>query len=435
MSAPSIVLLALNQNMTLATMAEATGALPSVPVTNATTINGIVGPLVDVQNAFLFYTTADIDANFPANISDVGHANFSVLPKVATTPIFTTAAVQTGAWVPADVANGDDLRTAYHEVNQKLASAVFGSEQAVDYFSNTQDLMVNTADVITEAVLAINDDVTTGVVREMFNYLLNKFPERFQLKHNASITGASLESASKFLNLTLIGANGGRATVNVELTAADTVSVINNTVVLSDAALFAENESVEISDSYGGSNVDIKFLLTAALASALSSETGVDAAFATALEDPDFFASVTATAPIGWYTGLIAVGSAQSSEAEVSIVYDATGEAGATAIASMFVTSISSSGKSGPSTPFDSSDSVTVADHLSISSINSIQIGMLNGTLNDPAGTPAPLYEHDKIATFIIINSHADQMDTLGKNVKAQYVAQYLYDVVATIPA
>lgn len=437
----TIYLTSLTQTRTLTQQGESTGALSPMPVTNASTINGFVYSLEDVQKAFLFYTTADGDLNLPLNSSDAFHANFDVLAKVAEyagveTPIFQTAAEQSGAWVPNTVGNDTDLRTAYHEMTQKLAAAVFGSPETVDLFNNTNALMLDVAHVIWDCVRAININATKPVVREMFNFLLRKHPERFQLKYNAVVT-APAYAASKFLGLTAIGANGAQALVHVSLSDANVVSEI---IVASNVSgTFTAGEAVEITDSYGGSNVNILLALTAELAADLTSgETGAFTTAIAAIGGVDAWDFTSVVAPIGMYTGLVALG-VSTAESVVSVVYDNAG-----AITSMFVTTTTAAAKAASgAAEFALNESVTIADgggagnDIVISSINPIATAMLNGTLNVPEGTAeadiigtrAPLEIGDTIGTFIIINSHADQKDWNNNVVSAQYVAKYQYQV------
>ncbi len=451
---PVIQLTSLNQELELDYVALQQGAANPVPVTNATAIRGILGDLAALYAAVQFYTTADGDfgviRDTPLTTS-TPEWNFGTISNTGVATLFQTAS-NTGlkndgsaatAWSPnqTDPDKDKDLRTAYHENIQKLSMAVFGSPQMVELFSDSHTIMLDIAYQIDVAMNNVNTSIDDQVVGEWMNSLILNYPERFALEYNNVVTVPPTPGMSYFVGLKAIGSvSTTNATVNIIMSAPN---IVGSVIVTNAGANFMDQETVIISDPYGGSNLHITLTLTSAIAYDLNNtESGAfNAAIAllTGVAGAGVFDTIQSTDNM--YTGLTTGG---ATGATISAVYNDAGD-----VLSLWVTS--------PGSGFVMKDIVTITGvaHVDVPAtvitlagcgnnlygINPVQTAMLNGTLSVETapdsgfGTPAPIELGDEIATYFTINSNSAQKSVTGDLVASQYVAQYVFVVEDTVVA
>jgi hypothetical protein len=246
---------------------------------------------------------------------------------------------------------------------------------------------------------------------------------------------------SYFVGLKAIGSvSTTNATVNIIMSAPN---IVGSVIVTNAGANFMDQETVIISDPYGGSNLHITLTLTSAIAYDLNNtESGAfNAAIAllTGVAGAGVFDTIQSTDNM--YTGLTTGG---ATGATISAVYNDAGD-----VLSLWVTS--------PGSGFVMKDIVTITGvaHVDVPAtvitlagcgnnlygINPVQTAMLNGTLSVETapdsgfGTPAPIELGDEIATYFTINSNSAQKSVTGDLVASQYVAQYVFVVEDTVVA
>lgn len=411
-----IYISSLNADDTLDQAGFFTGAdIPVLP-TNSTHAHGGIADAHDAQDMFKFFTTPlENDANSAANVSDAANANFGVLPKV-NNAIFLRPEEQTAAW---DNTNKHDKRTALQEMNLKLASAVFGSPDAVDLFSNTIDIMTSTDASIGNCVTQVNTNIDTAPVTELFNYLIRHKAERFALSYNATVAAGTADPSmtSVYKNVHMVCQGGATAIVDVHMSNATTVSKIM--LVSSPALILATLDESAVcghAQVYGGSEkLVVKLVLDAAWVAAINDSTVGEVTLGTSV--------ISATGALGIYTGLSAVGSLAGAGAIVTAAF-----ASSSAVASIWVTTVSV-------TPFARDEAVTITDDaygttVTLPMINSVGAAMLNGTLSDAIiGTPAPLEAGDILGCVFSIKSADGQLNPIGNVVTTTGVTLYKFKI------
>lgn len=398
-----IILPALNKAQELTTLATFTGAGSPAEIVNATTLNGSIDNS-SAQSLFKFYTTPNAgDENYPENTSDVARSNWSVLAKANTAGVFVKPTAKTSTWASGD---NNDIRTGEHEMVFKLAEAIFGSSEAGDLLSNPASIMSSFNNSIGDCVSAVNVDNSSSATKQLINGLLYSSPERFALKYKAVVSDA-LFGASIFKGLTAIGTEGAISTVDVEMSGASVVTKI--TVTSHTSGSFVESEKVSITDGYGGSDVKIVLKLTNTHASVLNSGTGE-------MVTPDID---SALATMGTYTSVTAVGETSTATATVTVLCNT-----ATSVSKLFVTTVATG-------VFQKGEKVTFTNgggsgkNVTIEEINSVQTAILNGTLDNVAGTEAPLEPADKLRVIFTVNSHVNQTNASGAPVSVAYKANF----------
>jgi len=329
--------------------------------------------------------------------------------------IFLRPEEQTAAW---DNTNSYDKRTALQEMNLKLASAVFGSPDAVDLFSNTALVMESTDASIINCVTQVNSNVELAPVTEMFNYLIRHHAERFTLAYNAVAVAGSVNHSetSVYKNVEMVCQGGATAIVDIYLSSATTVSKM--VLVSSPATINAVLDESAVcgqTSAYGGAEkLEVKLLLNAAWVAAINNSTVGEVTLDTSVQ--------SATGLLGIYTGLSADGSLAGAGAIVSVLF-----LSATAVSSIWVETISVA-------PFARDEVVTITDDANVTivtlpSINSVGVAMLNGTLSDLAGTPAPLETGDILGCVFSIKSADAQLNPMGASVTTTGVTLYKFQL------
>jgi mitotic spindle assembly checkpoint protein MAD2 len=395
----------LNANKELDSSGDFTGSIQPQPSTTGTTIAASFKRKVDAQSLFKFYTTSDAnDSNYPTKYGQTTFTNWMALPKLANLDYFENGDLGTG-----------NSAGALWEGLSDLSTAVFGSSEAWDLFSNLSDIKNSYTIAFDECLSQVEDNNTTDSVTQLGNAIMFNHPERFTLQYTASVDDSIIDvDKSDYKKCLATGASGGSAEVDVLLLNSTTITSITTTTV---SGTFVEGEEVTITDPLGKTNLQITISnLTIVDTDALNSTSAL------VLDSP----FTIDNAESGVYTQLSVGGSAFGSGALCScklIDNDETLE-----VESLYVTT--------EGTGYLKDDSLILASSIgdivaSIASINSVQSAMLNGLLDSTAGTELPLESDDTIRVRYSIPLNSGQHNPSGEIVS--FTSSWFMDFV--VPA
>ena len=382
MSTPAVLYISgLNSSDTIA-QGQSTGSIEAQPTTNGTTISGTISTIL-AQPIFKFYTTPNAgDGNLPVQSSgQEGSSNWTAVSKVAT-------ADYTFENGPIGNAQSGNVQ----EVLQRLAQAIFGSNEAVDLFSNTETLTQSITSAFAKMQLDVNTNTTLTSSQQLGNALLYYQPERFTMQYTAVPSTEQGGNTSLYKSCKITGAFGQESNVNVVLSLVEGNVTITSIEVQTSNTLFSVDEEVSITDPLGLTNLSITGRLTSSDVTALSTGTGV----------LNLDGVVLTTGDVGVYTQIEAkIGSANTDGSAICTCILNLNNS----IKSIYVTSAGSEYLKTNEINF--TNGAGVGNDIKIPSINSVQTAMLNGTLDAP--TEQPLQINDTIRVLYTINQHSDQ--------------------------
>jgi hypothetical protein len=410
--------------------ANFTGSVSTLEGVNGVALTGSsnckVTTVSHIGDAFLFYTTPSSGYNdYPTQDSGVAStsANFVGLNKVASGTFSITS---------------DGLDSLYQNFASMAAQNVFGSAESIDLFNNLATMETNYDSAISTMVTALNATTSsTQASVELVNNLLFHAPERFTLDYKSSLSEGSAtivanetNGDSVFRSMTITGPLSGQScTADVVFsvtgsTAGDNgVQVDTITIRSTPSTNFVENDTVIFSLD----GVSFKIMsLTSTQASELNS--GSDTSLT--LVSSGLFLAYNSTTTTGQcqfvgessnqaipshvFTGCTLTdlnGSGNSGVATVILNDDKS-------INTIFVTTYGSA--------FDSTSTLNIANFDVASNgssitwsttANSVQVAIVNGTLDNTSGTAAPLEADDTISVNLTVNSHGSQLDATGNSI------------------
>lgn len=394
----------LNGSSALNDTGDHIGSIEAQGQTDGTTVADGVMLIADCKSAFKFYTTPNAgDGNLPSKTSgQEGSANWTAINKVSTS--FTNGTI------------GDATTGSIQEVNQALAKSVFGSPEAVDFFSNTPEIVTSVNASFTSLLAGVNSNTSNTPVVALGNAIIYNYPERFTLQYNASGSSATSYATSLFSNCKAVGAiSGAIADVEVNLSAASTIGVMS--VNSKTSGTFELNEEVSITDPDGNTDLNV-------VANSLSSnDLAIYNAGTGNLTQGDY---VFNSGDIGVYTQIAVSGGVAGAGALCTCRIASDGS-----VASIYVTTDAT-------TPFADLEALTFTNgagvavgDITIAAANPVQSAMLNGTLDSVSGTSLPFQSGDTIRTMYSFNANASQMVAGTSDVAIMDHKMYMDFVIA----
>lgn len=372
----------LNQSESLGTAGAHTGSIEAAALLNGTTITNGGATLSNCLSAFKFYTTITGSENTSAALYPSGReldARWTAINKAITT--FTN-----GTMTPNVL-----------EIKKELARSVFGNNESFDYFSNQSALDSAISTAFTTCLSGVNTNVANNPVVALGNAMMYRNPARFALKYNAAHVGtAAGGTASIYKSCVLTGSFGSTppsAVVHVTVSG----GAVTQITLVSVSGTFVLNEETTISDPNGHTDLSFKLILTSDDVTRLNTPS---------LNTDFSLAGVEAL--IGYEHGVytqvpVLVGETDSgARVTVRLANDHS-------ISSIHTTTIAT-------TPLARTNTVIFTDgagsgnNISISSINPIQVAMLNGTLDDSVnGTSFPFETNDVIRVKYSFSNNSQQ--------------------------
>lgn len=429
----NVNLTSLRQNGT-GPQANFSGSVSTLEGVNGVALSGSsnckVTTTAAIGAAFLFYTTPTSGYNdYPTQDSGVAatSANFVGKNKVASGTFLITS---------------DGLDSLYQNFASMTAQNVFGSSESVDLFNNLATMETNYDSAISTMITALNTTTSsTEAAVEVINNLLFLAPERFTLDYKSIFnTGSSTIVANEangdsvFRAMTITGPLSGQScTADVVFSKTGNTAGGIGVIVSSITVLTTPSTAFVTGDTaiFSLDGVSFKIMsLTATQIGQLNTGSGT----VTLVSNGEFLAydSTTTTGqcqfvgessnqaiPSHHFTGCTLAdsgGPGTSGVATVILNDDTT-------INTIFVTTYGSG--------FDSTSTLSIANFdvdSNGSSIawsttaNSVQVAIVNGTLDDTNGTAAPFEAGDTISVNLTVNSHASQVDAAGSTISYSQV-------------
>lgn len=382
---------ALNQSSTLGDQGAYTGSIEAQPSTTGTTVAGTLSS--DVGSLFKFYTTSDGNGNnYPVN--DAGNESSQLWTAIA-------KPTTTGVFANGSLGDGNSSGALWEGLND-LSTAVFGSSEAWDLFSNLDTMKSSYSTAFAACLTALDAVNTTTPVEQLGNAMILNYPERFTLQYNAAAaTDNTLDvSTSVYQLCEARNTDGALALVTVSMSDATTLSsiVVNSKV----SGTFAANDEVSITDPSGQTNLQVTLAaVVTANASKLEAGSGT--------LDTASGATVVA-AEAGVYTNIAASSSSGSNAKCTCKVATVSGSA---AVTSIYVTTAGSGYAKGEALTFTNGGKAS-SGNIAIASGNSVQAAMLNGSLDSTDGTEFPFESSDVIRVRYQIPLHGSQANPAG---------------------
>tara|TARA_B110000305_G_scaffold106669_2_gene119968 strand:- start:1933 stop:2859 length:927 start_codon:yes stop_codon:yes gene_type:complete len=241
MATPIYYVSNLNQDVNNTSAGLFTGAVASQPSTSGTdftaanSTNGTVS-LTDLAEFFMIKTTAAESGDTDATSNVTGVAKVAQGSLASGGSGFANPTLTTG-------------RPVYLGV---LASAVFGSAQSTDFFSNADAIMDGFETAMGTMRTNLNDSTNGSASEELYNAMLLNYPSRFSLAHGSTVSGGSTGVHS---SVTATGSSSSATcVVEVELDAANSVARITRTAAASGT--FTTSDNLTIANG-GGTGVDV----------------------------------------------------------------------------------------------------------------------------------------------------------------------------------
>lgn len=151
--------------------------------------------------------------------------------------------------------NTADERTELQNDYMKgLARQVFGSVEAVDYFSNTtaMETSIDTA-IDTTALGSINASTNASVCKELVDTMLANDQERFALEYGTALTGTAANAT--YTNVTLVGTTStAECLVDIVVVSSAITSIVLKSVSATGTP-FQNDEEVKNTTVFGTSGV------------------------------------------------------------------------------------------------------------------------------------------------------------------------------------
>jgi hypothetical protein len=383
---------ALNQSSTLGDQGAYTGSIEAQPSTTGTTVAGTLSS--DVGSLFKFYTTSDGNGNnYPVN--DAGNESsqlWTAIEKPTTTGVFANGSL----------GDGNSSGALWEGLND-LSTAVFGSSEAWDLFSNLDTMKSSYSTAFAACLTALDAVNNTTPVEQLGNAMILNYPERFTLQYNAAAaTDNTLDvSTSVYKLCEARNTDGAVALVTVSM---DDASTIGSIVVTSKTSgTFAANDEVSITDPNGKTNLQVTLaVVSSANATKLQGGSGT--------LDTTSGATVVA-AEAGVYTQIAVSSSGGSSDALCTCKVATV--SGSAAVTSLYVTTTGSGYAKGEALTFTNGGKAS-SGNIAIASGNSVQAAMLNGSLDSTNGIEFPFESNDVIRVRYQIPLHGSQANPAG---------------------
>ncbi len=393
----------LNGSSALNDTGDHIGSIEAQGITDGADVNDGVMTSTECKSAFKFYTTPGSgDGNLPSkNSGQEEYANWTAINKGNTS--FTNGTI------------GDATTGSVQEINQALATSVFGSPEAVDFFSNTPEIVTSVNASFTSLLGSVNSNTSTAPVVALGNAIIFNYPERFTLQYTATGSDAASYTTSLFSNCKAVGAiSGAIADVEVNLSAAGTIGVMSVNSLTSGT--FELNEEVAITDPDGNTDLNV-------VANSLNNtDLAIYNAGTGTLTQTYTFMS----GDIGVYTQIAVSGGGGGAGALCTCRIASNGS-----VESIYVTTAATTTFADlEALTFTNGAGVAVGD-VTIAAANPVQVAMLNGTLADSNGTSLPFESGDTIRTMYTFNANASQLVAGTSDVAIMNHTMYMDFVIA----
>jgi hypothetical protein len=393
----------LNVNSELGSPGDFTGSIQPQPSTTGTTItDGTFTGKVGAQSLFKFHTTSDAnDNNYPTQYGQTTNTNWTALPKLNDSEL--------NYFVNGSVGTGNSTGALWEGLSD-LSTAVFGSSEAWDLFSNLSDIKTSYTAAFVDCLSQVESIVTNDSVAQLGNAIMFHHPERFTLQYTAEKEDSIQDlDKSEYKECLATGASGGSAVVDVGIIGS--ISAITSITTTISNNLFVEGEEVTITDPLGKTQLQITMeALTSGDTTALNTDSG------------NFLPASLCTidnAESGVYTQLEVIGSSVGTGALCTCRISNGG------VESLYVTTVGTTSYAKNDNLFFNNGSQIA----SITSINSVQSAMLNGTLDDDVnGTELPLETLDTIRVRYSIPLNTGQQNPSGEIVS--FTSSWFMDFV-----
>lgn len=395
----------LNQESALDACGNHIGSIEAQGQTDGTTVTDGFMTITNCKAAFKFYTTPNSgDGDLPSNNSgQEGSATWTAKNKDITT--FTNGTI------------GTDASGSIQEVIQALATAVFGSPESVDFFSNASAIKLSITDSFTNLLNRVNSNIENPPVVALGNAMIYNYPERFTLQYTATGSNGVSYNTSLFKNCKAVGAiSGATADVDVTLDASGSIGVMTVTD-LSGVTVFVLNEEVAITDPLGKTNLNV-------VANSLSPTDLTKYNDGSGnLTQIDY---VFNSGDIGVYTQIAVSGDVSGNGALCTCRIASGG-----GVASIYVTTDATTAFADLEALTFTNGAGVAVGNVTIAAANPVQVAMLNGTLDDSNGTSLPFESGDTIRTMYTFNANASQLVAGTSDVAIMDHKMYMDFVIA----
>lgn len=394
-----------SSNFTIEATAE--GAVVTAPLGSISTMTCDVS-YNGAMASFSFKSVSGDDFENFTSTEGVVEANFLGLPKTK----------NSGPWALAA-----DTSKQEEEILQVLARAVTGSSYGSDLFNNQKDMALKIEDALTACNNAVSasEDVSASLI--LTNAILATKPERFLLSNGVTtdLKNGDCMNTSVYNNLFCESITDGinaSVSINVELSGNE-IYRMKPLAGTSSGIDFSAGDSIQITDSSGQSGMgtgivlaDISGIRNATTISELNKSTpsmftlssAQNAEWLVHNNVPGLFTSQELTCKTG------------TSKVNVSFsgdISDPTSDA--TCINLAIVVPDSSK-----LAALDSSMNIVIKGlngklgDVSNNEINSVGVGLINGTFDSSSGMATPLIPGDKIQVLFTIKPHTTQKTLTG---------------------